>query len=397
MIKQFRVQNYKALRDVTLELTPLHVLIGPNDSGKSSILEAVAALCRSVDLPLTQSFPGLWEGFDLVWRGNPELTVYFSAQIAKNDQKLLDYHLSCNFLPNGQKAVIHEENIADCSESSPINLTVESHHSSNVKRIIVDRERAGGDRFAKSSAVHDALAGVHYYCWNPRFLALPVAPDSKRRFRMDKSGFGLALCLDDILGFDRDRFARLENRFKSIFPQIKSIKLLPEMAFKAPGDDIEQIPMLQRGDGKGIYFEFSGFEKLVPASQASDGVLLVLAYLTILHLPNPPRVILVEEPENGIHPKRLKDVLTILRDLISEQTHTQIALTTHSPYILDLFDPSEVTLCQKRSDGSIAVCRLSESELVQRQKNIFTLGEIWTAEGDEKLADLEISHEGPQL
>jgi predicted ATPase len=105
----------------------------------------------------------------------------------------------------------------------------------------------------------------------------------------------------------------------------------------------------------------------------------------------------VEEPENGIHPKRLKDVLTILRDLISEQTHTQIALTTHSPYILDLFDPSEVTLCQKRSDGSIAVCRLSESELVQRQKNIFTLGEIWTAEGDEKLADLEISHEGPQL
>ena len=37
MIKQIRIQNYKALRDVTLDLTPIHVLIGPNDSGKTSI------------------------------------------------------------------------------------------------------------------------------------------------------------------------------------------------------------------------------------------------------------------------------------------------------------------------------------------------------------------------
>jgi AAA15 family ATPase/GTPase len=44
MIRTFRVQNYKALRDVTLELTPMHLLIGPNDSGKTSILEALAAL-----------------------------------------------------------------------------------------------------------------------------------------------------------------------------------------------------------------------------------------------------------------------------------------------------------------------------------------------------------------
>ena len=43
MITRFRVQNYKALRDVTLDLTPMHVLIGPNDSGKTSVLEALAA------------------------------------------------------------------------------------------------------------------------------------------------------------------------------------------------------------------------------------------------------------------------------------------------------------------------------------------------------------------
>jgi len=64
MIKRFRVQNYKALRDVTLELTPLHILIGPNDSGKTSILEAIAALCRSVDHHLVKAFTGSWDGVE---------------------------------------------------------------------------------------------------------------------------------------------------------------------------------------------------------------------------------------------------------------------------------------------------------------------------------------------
>lgn len=116
-------------------------------------------------------------------------------------------------------------------------------------------------------------------------------------------------------------------------------------------------------------------------------MLLVLAYLTVMHLPQPPRVVLVEEPEKGIHPKRLQDVLAILRELVSQQKQTQIILTTHSPYVVDLFEPEEVTLCQKQPDGSVAVRRLSESRAVREQLDVFTLGEIWTAEGDEALVE----------
>ncbi|MBC8117623.1 MAG: AAA family ATPase, partial [Candidatus Saccharimonas sp.] len=75
MIKQFRVQNYKALRNVTLNLTPLHVLIGPNDSGKSSMLEAIAAVCRSVDHPLADAFLGYWDGHSLVTRSDAASAV----------------------------------------------------------------------------------------------------------------------------------------------------------------------------------------------------------------------------------------------------------------------------------------------------------------------------------
>ncbi|HYK89597.1 MAG TPA: AAA family ATPase [Acidobacteriota bacterium] len=385
MIKRFRVQNYKALRDVTLELTPLHVLIGPNDSGKTSILEAIAALCRTVDHRVTEAFTGLWEGTELVWRGSRDAVVTFEVNADEFGSEDYEYGLACKFGDQTHGCVIKEEFFRFASEQ-PSSSSPRSEDRSWAYSFFIEGEPVSGNVKERARMVHDALAGVHYYCWNPRHLALPVAPDSKRRFRMESSGFGLALCLDDILGFDRDRFTSLEARFRLVFPQIGSIKLLPQSAFRTRADDPRQILILEKAEGKGIYFQFSGVDQLVPASQTSDGVLLVLAYLAILYLPKPPRVVLVEEPENGIHPKRLQDVLTVLRELVGEQSHTQVILTTHSPYVLDLFKPEEVTLCQKMPDGSVSVHRLSESATVREQLDVFTLGEIWTAEGDEALA-----------
>ncbi|HET6251289.1 MAG TPA: ATP-binding protein [Tepidisphaeraceae bacterium] len=250
-----------------------------------------------------------------------------------------------------------------------------THHSDNSKK----------NETQAAVRVRNACSGVHYYRWDARLLALPTAPDSNRRFRMDPSGFGLALCLDDILGYDRVAFAEMEARFRAIFPEIKSIKLLPEPAFKAAQDHTKSTPLLQMSDGKGIYFQMENSAALVPASQASDGVLLVLAYLTVMSLPEPPRVVLFEEPENGIHPKRLEDVVSMLRGLVKDGEKTQIILTTHSPYLLDFFAPDEVTIC-RRENGETKTARLSDSKSVREQLDIFSLGEIWTADGDEKIS-----------
>ncbi len=235
--------------------------------------------------------------------------------------------------------------------------------------------------------VHQVLVGVHYYRLNPSFLALPVALDSNRRFRMEPNGFGLALCLDEILSFDRNQFIQLEKRFTEIFPHIESIVLQQEVAYRAPVDNSDRVTTFNQADGKGLYFRMKESGQLVPASQASDGTLLVLAYLSVLHLPEPPRLLLIEEPENGIHPKLLRETLEILRDLVREQSHTQVVLTTHSPYALDSFEPEEVTLCTKTDFGEIKTTRLSDSPEVVRQLGVFTLGEIWTSEGDEKIAE----------
>lgn len=388
MITRFQVKNYKALRDVTLDLTPIHVLIGPNDSGKTSILEAIAALCRSVDHDLPEAFVGAWSGLELIWRNAKSNRVRFDVSLV-DEGKHIDYMLMTTFFDKARTVKIEEESITvdghvtTSANREAISAPCHLHKASSIRaRHIQEAEIA-------ARPVYYALVGALYYRFDPRMLALPVALDAQRKFQMDASGFGLALVLDNILGDDRKRFMDLEKRFQDFFPDIESIKLKPEMAYRAPVDVANQITVLSGADGKGLHFRFTGSDQDVPASQVSDGMLLVLAYMAILYLPKPPRVLLIEEPENGIHPRRLQEVLKILRDLVEGQSHTQVILTTHSPYAVDEFSPEEVTVCFKQEDGSVAVKRMSESQTVIDQKDIFTLGEIWAAEGDESLVKSE--------
>ena len=381
MITNFRVQNYKALRDVSLKLSPIHVVIGPNDSGKTSLLEVLGACCRSVDSELVTAFRGPWEGRDLVWCRIDE-AISFTAHFLGGSA----YQIGCEFPPTGRNvSIVHE---AAGINGKTIGLPRGERGLSCLasirlrgKPVFFSRDQQ--DEIDAVNSINRECVGVHSFRWVPGMLSLPSALDPSRSFRMDESGFGLATCLDDIIGHDIDLFQKLEARFLSFFPDIRAIRLKTVSGFSSNGEE-GTAATLKPAPAKGIFFDTRAVNDL-PASKMSDGVLLVLAYLTLLHLPNPPRLLLIEEPENGIHPKRLQDVIAILKELVAQQSHTQVVMTTHSPYLLDMFSPSEVSLCRKEDDGSVSVHRLSESEVVRKQLDVFTLGEIWTAEGDDAL------------
>jgi energy-coupling factor transporter ATP-binding protein EcfA2 len=391
MIQRFRVQNYKALRDVTLDLTPMHVLIGPNDTGKTSLLEALAAICRSADHELPQTFLGPWDGGVLVWKHHRDLPIQLAVEGSIGTIPIV-YKLDCGFPEHGRGVINAHEHAEMGAPPEIVDLTLQGVGTTGARYFAQFGKGSQAQQNAARS-VQQFIHGVQYCRWDARLLALPVVPQAQRQFRMEPSGFGLALCLDDILGYERDRFDQLEQRFTRLFPQVRSIVLVRQPGYSAPVDDPDMIPKLQAADGKGIYLRFKDSSE-VPAAHISDGMLLVLAYITVLYLPQPPRVLLVEEPENGVHPKRLQDVLSILRELVKEQICTQVLLTTHSPYVVDLFKPEDVTLCRKDSDGAVSVHRLSESKTVREQLDVFTLGEIWTAEGDDALAKKDDAVEG---
>jgi predicted ATPase len=117
--------------------------------------------------------------------------------------------------------------------------------------------------------------------------------------------------------------------------------------------------------------------QVLPSANVSDGTVLYLAYLALCFRPNPPRILLIEEPENGVHHASLKEIVRVLRH-VTQTKGVQVVLTTHSPYLLDLMEPEEVRVFTKDQKGAVHAKKLSDYEDVEDMKKHFMSGEIWT-------------------
>lgn len=112
-------------------------------------------------------------------------------------------------------------------------------------------------------------------------------------------------------------------------------------------------------------------------------------YLTLVHAPTTPAVILLEEPENGIHPRqlgRIASYLTRLTDPARGAHAVQILLATHSPYFLDHVPPEDVLVFGRKQNGeTVARDLLSLPGVRERIASGFSLGEMWFNVGEDRL------------
>ena len=124
----------------------------------------------------------------------------------------------------------------------------------------------------------------------------------------------------------------------------------------APLDDL----YVEIAGGNALLFLIEG-DRRIPATRLSDGTLRYLSLLAILCDPEPPPLIILEEPELGLHP----DVLPTIADmLVQAAERTQLIVTTHSGVLVDAFteSPEHVLVCE-RTDGGTRVRRLDGKKL----------------------------------
>ncbi len=407
-LSRFGVKNYKCLGDVDIPLTPIHVLIGPNDSGKTSLLEAMAAFCGSSEKPLNEVFPEPWFGRELIRQRAPTGAIEFRGEwMARNGLTLAEtarigYVLNIGFPIQGRdcrtvkEAVAHGDTVWPMPDDRQAEgVLIRWKHGRLSSRPLVSRcppnllsSMEPSECLAPLSAL---LKPVHKYSLHPKIMAVPAAIDPDRKFRLDPDGFGLATLVDDIAGYDPERFLQLRAEFCRFFPQFKSVRIETERSLARtfePGG----IHRSKDQTGKGIYFETTD-GAIIRSQQASDGAILFLGLLALAFLPEPPNLLLVEEPENGIYPKRLAEVVQLLKSMIRKSDATrlpQIIMSTHSPYLVSFFEPDEVTFLTRPTGDPVAPVRarpLRDAPHIHDRLagGEFYLGELWYNLTEEEL------------
>ncbi len=134
--------------------------------------------------------------------------------------------------------------------------------------------------------------------------------------------------------------------------------------------------------GHELIFDMAG-AKEIPAHSVSEGTLLALALLTLLWSPDCPNLVLLDDIEQGLHPKAQRELIGQIRQILAQRPGLQIVLTSHSPYIVDELEAEEVWLLATDAEGVAQAKRLSDHPDARRVLEVLTTGEFWSAEGED--------------
>ena len=323
MLTHAAIKGFKCLQDVSADLGPFNVLIGPNDAGKTSFLQALgwASRLRSGQL----------------WVPSGAIDVSVNLRSTSGDLALGCSHGNWSVTLNGA----HFE----------LNFLL----NRPVEILPVDSR----DFFRISEPL----------MLEPTQIASPSPQGSGAMLTLIQNrGRGAAAHLARAALGDRERYEAIQKGMRDI----------------TAGRIREVIVGEDPGTGYPLSFRLHD-DKLIPAAELSQGLLMYFAFLAIVHRDDAPAVLLIEEPENGVHPLRLREIVTLLRTLT--QRGVQIVLTTHSPDLLNACKPEEVLVFRRpNSDSGTEIMRLPAD--FERRSMRSTMGEIWASGGEEGLLDM---------
>ena len=317
VIASIAFRNFKALRSTHVALTPFNLVIGPNGSGKTSLMEAMQRLRTLSKLPLSDAASGAQQA------GGPEIEFRFAAP--------------------------HDGIVARMGCVSDVQC--------DTLRI----EPAGAPGWPALCA---EIGTIRVHVLDHRAMAEPAKRSEGTRLSAD--GGNLAAVLFQLRTSAPEAFAALTADLLRILPEFRAIELVEI------GDEGIALSLRLAEDG------------LVPATGLSQGILYLLGVLALAFDPEPPRVLGIEEPDRGIHPRMLREIRDALYRLSypeasgSKRRAVQIVTTTHSPYFIDLFreHPEEIVISQKKGRAAVFE-RLSDRGDLAELLRDGSLGDMW--------------------
>lgn len=395
LIQTLRIRNLLSFGPASegIELKSLNVLIGPNTSGKSNLIEAISLL-RATPKDLTSPIRDGGGVTEWLWKGTKQppvaeisATIYCPFTIGRMP---LRHRLS--FTMVGQRFELIDEAVENEHAESARFDDVRFYYRYNAGRPVLNvstcpagtietdsqacrmerklrredlaldqsvlSQRKDPDQYPEITYLGNQYSKISLYReWNlgrytpPR---LPQKADLPEDFLLEDAS-NLGLVLNDLEHQPGTR-GILIQRLKQFNESFS------DMSTKVHGGTVQ------------IFLHEEGLNQAIPATRLSDGTLRYLCLLAILCHPSPPPLVCIEEPELGLHP----DILPVIAEMLIEASHnTQLIVTTHSDVLVDALSstPEAILVCE-RPGGQTMMHRLEADSLGVWLQN-YSLGELW--------------------
>lgn len=357
MITRLRVRNFKSLRNVDISLGPLNVLVGPNMSGKSNILDVLVFLYQ-VFFPQAGA-QGAGYAFaqrggpdEVLWKGGDDKLVVITLESTDDREPDMQYQYSIEIIVGvGGYATVQNESLALSRAGTTTVLLGKQREAplAGLQYFNTDGKPTGGVGQSGVSAMQYANPGWDGYrflesakYWRLYHFLPPFMKESSEMASgqlLSTYGQNVSAWLLWLQTHSPEAFGRLNEVLRDLFPEIIQIKTIPTP------------------DGKvHLSLEEKGLKRATNVWQLSDGFLHLIGLLSLVYVPPPlsGTLFLLEEPENYLHPRLLETLVALLRQIrqevtLSKQHLAQILLTTQSPYLVDQFHLDEIIWVEKKN------------------------------------------------
>ncbi len=385
-LESLKVENFRALKSLELKkLSPLTVFLGPNGSGKSTVFDVFAFLSESFTLGLRRAWDKRGRFKELRTRSNVGPVVFELKYREAYKMPVITYHLAINEDLKGP--IVEEEWLQwrrGPQRGQPFRFLNFRRGTGEV--ISGEAPEANDIRITEQLESPEMLAvnTLGQFTKHPRVSAL-------RRFITD---WHLSyLTADSTRGIPeagpQERLSPTGNNLPNVIQYLREQypqgleKILTILRHRVPR--LEKVAAEILADGRLLLLiKDAPFEQPVLAKYASDGTLKMLAYLTVLHNPEPPQLIGIEEPENHLHPRLLPELGEECRNIT---TSTQLMVTTHSPFFVNKLQPEELWVLYRDQTGFTQAKRAAEMRGIKEfMKEGALLGQLWV-EGHFEVGD----------
>jgi len=373
-LRSLHLKNLLSFKDVTLNLRPLNVIIGPNASGKSNLFDAIGLL-RAAPTDLAAAIRLGGPVSEWIWKGAQGEDVVISASVTL--ERALEYRLKIGAVAEAFEVIEEGLEAGDENpEGDPAAFFSRGGKHLTVAEPISGQTGRTNREQTLDSASQSALKILNSPLISPEAAFVGAAFTSIRIYRgWDTSPISVmrrgvpANVVGDELADDGGNVALVLNQIEAK-PERKRI----EHYLKQAVDGFEQLFTTVREGAVVLRVKERGIGP-TSAARLSDGTLRFLCLMTALFNPEPPPLICIEEPEIGLHPDALQLVAEALQEAAER---TQIIVTTHSEALVDALgqEPEAVVVCEKDFDNGTRLQRL-ESGKLEKWLQRYRLGELW--------------------